>query len=132
MENRDLEIFFQNWQETRTRSFLFIYTDLTKWNGSSQAHSFVPIYRPQKRKKPESLVNFEKSKFQHFNIIDLIILSKLETSKSEIKRLIKGNAIKINDEKISDEKLVIKKELFNKGYIKLSVGKKRHMRIDIN
>ena len=68
----------------------------------------------------------------NFNIIDLIILSKLETSKSEIKRLIKGNAIKINDEKISDEKLVIKKELFNKGYIKLSVGKKRHMRIDIN
>ena len=31
------------------------------------------------------------------NIIDLVILSKLEKSKSEIRRLIKGNAIKIND-----------------------------------
>ena len=66
------------------------------------------------------------------NIIDLVILSKLETSKSEIKRLIKGNAIKINDESISDEKLIIKNELFNENYLKLSIGKKRHIKIKIN
>ena len=66
------------------------------------------------------------------NIIDLIILSKLESSKSEIRRLIKGNAIKINDQIISDEKLIIKYDLFNKDYIKLSVGKKRHLKIEIN
>ena len=39
---------------------------------------------------------------KHFNnkinIIDLIIFSKLEKSKSEVRRLIKGNAIKIDDE----------------------------------
>ena len=32
------------------------------------------------------------------NIIDLIILSKLENSKSEIRRLIRGNGIKINNQ----------------------------------
>ena len=66
------------------------------------------------------------------NIIDLVILSKLENSKSEIRRLIKGNAIKINDQIISDEKLIIKYDLFNENYLKLSVGKKRHLKIEIN
>ena len=66
------------------------------------------------------------------NIIDLVILSKLESSKSEIRRLIKGNAIKINDQIISDEKLIIKYDLFNEDYLKLSVGKKRHLKIEIN
>jgi tyrosyl-tRNA synthetase len=65
------------------------------------------------------------------NIIDLIILSKLERSKSEIRRLIKGNAIKLNDILISDDKLIIKNELFNKNYLKLSIGKKRHIKIQI-
>jgi len=66
------------------------------------------------------------------NIIDLIILSKLEKSKSEIRRLIKGNAIKVNDKIILDEKLVIKNELFNENYLKLSIGKKRHIKIELN
>ena len=64
-------------------------------------------------------------------IIDLIILSKLEKSKSEIRRLIKGNAIKINDKLIVDEKLIITKKFFNNNYLKLSIGKKRHLKIEI-
>ena len=39
---------------------------------------------------------------ENITIIDLIILSKLESSKSEIRRLIKGNGIKINNQVISD------------------------------
>ena len=66
------------------------------------------------------------------NIIDLIILSKFEKSKSEIRRLIKGNAIKINNTNITDDKFIIKKELFENNFIKLSVGKKRHIKIEIN
>jgi tyrosyl-tRNA synthetase len=58
-------------------------------------------------------------------------LSKLETSKSEIRRLVKGNAVKINDKIISDEKLIIKNELFYDNYLKLSIGKKRHIKIEI-
>jgi tyrosyl-tRNA synthetase len=65
------------------------------------------------------------------NIIDLIILSKLEKSKSEIRRLIKGNAIKIDDNIIFNEKLIINKELFKNNYLKLSIGKKRHIKIEI-
>jgi len=66
------------------------------------------------------------------NIIDLIILSKLESSKSEIRRLIKGNAIKINNKIIDDEKFIIDQKLFNENYIKLSIGKKRHLKIQLN
>ena len=65
-------------------------------------------------------------------IIDLVILSKFEKSKSEIRRLIKGNAIKLNDKIVSDEKLIIKNEFFHEEYLKLSVGKKRHIKIEIN
>ncbi|WP_440678442.1 tyrosine--tRNA ligase [Candidatus Pelagibacter sp. HIMB1611] len=66
------------------------------------------------------------------NIIDLIILSKAENSKSEIRRLIKGKAIKINDAVVSDEKFIINQELFTENYIKLSIGKKRHIKIELS
>ncbi len=69
---------------------------------------------------------------KNFSIIDLIILSKLENSKSEIRRLIKGNGVKINNQTINDEKLIINKNLFNEGSIKLSLGKKRHIKVEIN
>ena len=69
---------------------------------------------------------------EQMSVIDLIVLSKLENSKSEIRRLFKGNAIKINDELINDEKLIIKKELFNENYLKLSIGKKRHIKIELD
>ena len=65
-------------------------------------------------------------------IIDLVILSELENSKSEIRRLIKGNAIKINDQIISDEKLIINYSLFSENYLKLTLGKKRHLKIVIS
>ena len=65
-------------------------------------------------------------------IIDLVILSKLENSKSEIRRLIKGNAIKIDDQIITDEKLIIDKQSPHKNYLKLSIGKKRHLKIEFN
>ena len=66
------------------------------------------------------------------DIIDLVILSKLEKSKSEVRRLIKGNAIKINDKVISDEKLIVTNEFFNENYLKLSIGKKRHLKIELD
>ena len=66
------------------------------------------------------------------NIIDLIILSKAENSKSEIRRLIKGKAIKINDAVVSDEKFIINQQLFSENYIKLSIGKKRHIKIELS
>ena len=66
---------------------------------------------------------------KNLNIVDLIIHSNLESSKSEIRRLIKGNAIKINNEIINDDKFMIKNILLNENYFKLSIGKKRHFKI---
>ena len=68
----------------------------------------------------------------NINIIDLIILSKVENSKSEIRRLIKGKAIKINDAVVSDEKFIINQELFSENYLKLSIGKKRHIKVELS
>ncbi len=68
---------------------------------------------------------------QGINILDLIILSKLEHSKSEVRRLIKGKAIKINNEIILDDKQIISKKLFQNNFLKLSIGKKRHVKIEI-
>ena len=65
-------------------------------------------------------------------VIELVILSKLENSKSEIRRLIKGNAVKLNDQIISDEKLIINNKLFKNNYLKLSIGKKRHIKVELN
>ena len=69
---------------------------------------------------------------EKIDILNLVVLSKLETSKSEIRRLIKGKAVKLNDEIIIDEKLIIKSEFFKDNYIKLSIGKKRHIKVELN
>jgi len=73
----------------------------------------------------------EKMLVNQVNIIDLIVMSKLETSKSEIRRLIKGNGIKINGQTISNEKLLITKFLFKDNRIKLSLGKKKHIKVEL-
>ena len=66
------------------------------------------------------------------DIISLIEYTNNELSKSEIRRLIQNNGIKIDNEKIEDGKLLISKKLFEtKGFIKLSVGKKKHFKIII-
>ncbi|MDA7769671.1 tyrosine--tRNA ligase [Candidatus Pelagibacter sp.] len=80
---------------------------------------------------PSILIDENKLK-NKITIIDLIILSKLEDSKSEIRRLIKGNGIKINNQTISDEKLIVTKDLFQNNLIKLSLGKKRHIKVELN
>ena len=65
------------------------------------------------------------------NIIDLVIFSKFEKSRSEVRRLIKGKAIKINNKIIEDEKFKISENIFVEKYIKLSIGKKRHIKIEL-
>ncbi len=67
------------------------------------------------------------------NIIDLIILSKIEKSKSEIRRLIKSNGIRINNEIIKNEKFLIQAKSFDENnFLKLSIGKKKHIKIKLS
>ena len=61
----------------------------------------------------------------------MVILSKLENSRSEIRRLIKGNGIKINNQAISDEKFLITENIFKDSLIKLSLGKKKHIKVEL-
>ena len=73
----------------------------------------------------------EKLITNDYNIIDIVLFSKLETSKSEIRRLIKGKAIKINNEIINDENFKITPSIMNSKFFKLSIGKKRHVKINL-
>ena len=69
---------------------------------------------------------------QKLDIINLILHSKLESSKSEIRRIIKNKGIKINNSTIDDEKLLISNKLFDSNKsLKLSIGKKRHIKVEI-
>jgi tyrosyl-tRNA synthetase len=69
---------------------------------------------------------------EKLTIVDLVILSKLEKSKSEIRRLIKGSGVRINNQIINDEKLIVSEKLFEENTIKLSLGKKRHIKVEIS
>ena len=80
---------------------------------------------------PSVKINKKKLK-EKFNIIELVITSNLEKSRSEIRRLIKGNAIKINNNLVKDEKLIIDEKLFEENYLKLSIGKKKHIKIELD
>jgi len=82
-------------------------------------------------KLPSVSIN-EKNLKEKITIVDLIILSGLESSKSEIRRLIKGNGIRINNQVINNEKLIITKDLFLDNLIKLSLGKKRHIKVKLD
>ena len=77
-------------------------------------------------------IKIDKSLLKNkLNIIDLVIISKFEKSKSEIRRLINGKAIKINNEIVSNEKTLILNSYFNENYLKLSIGKKRHIKVEL-
>ncbi len=72
------------------------------------------------------------NKVSGITIIDLILLSKIENSKSEIRRLIKGKAVKINNQIITDNNFLIQRKSFGEvNFLKLSIGKKKHLKINL-
>ena len=67
------------------------------------------------------------------NIVDLVFENGLASSKSDARRILKNKGIKINDEVVLDERKIINLNEFSKNnYIKLSVGKKTHLKITID
>ena len=63
-------------------------------------------------------------------IVELVTSITKDNSISEIRRLIKSNGIKIDNQLVTDEKFIIVEKLFeDKGFIKISVGKKKHFKI---
>ena len=64
------------------------------------------------------------------NIIDLVFQNGLSSSKGDARRILKNKGIKIDDQIISDEKKIIGLEEFSeKNHIKLSIGKKTHLKV---
>ena len=80
---------------------------------------------------PEKTMN-KKIFVQGVNIIDLIFQNELVQSKSEARRILKNNGIRINDKTINDEKKIINMENVSKdNFIKLSIGKKNHLKVKV-
>jgi tyrosyl-tRNA synthetase len=75
---------------------------------------------------PETFI--DKSQFKNgINIIELLYVNKIMSSKSEIRRAINERGIKINDKLIVSEKIIIELKNFKEnGCLKVSRGKKKH------
>jgi tyrosyl-tRNA synthetase len=81
----------------------------------------IPVKTISKKKLSEGI-----------NIIELIFQNGLVNSKSEVRRVLKNNGIRVNDIVISDEKKIINMENVSKdNSIKLSIGKKNHIKVKI-
>lgn len=67
---------------------------------------------------------------QGIGILRLLVQAGFAQSNAEARRHIKGDAIKLNDETVKDENAVIFESALNiDGFIKLSLGKKKHILI---
>ena len=59
-------------------------------------------------------------------------IKKYPSIKKGVKGLVKkGKAVKINNEIILDEKQTISEDFFKDNFLKLSLGKKRHIKIEL-
>ena len=79
--------------------------------------------------RSDNLPKLQLESSESLSIVDLIVRAGLAETKSEAKRLIKGNGIRLNDEAVTDESVVISDNDFVDGSAKLSAGKKRHVLI---
>ncbi len=64
-------------------------------------------------------------------LLDFLSNSKITSSKSEARRLIKNNGLKLNDILLNDEKKVLDTNDFKDEFLKISYGKKKHYLIKI-
>jgi len=79
------------------------------------------------------VIKIKKSEILNgINILDLVLLTKLGSSKGEVRRMIKNNGLKINNELINDETKIFNQDNFDKdNSMKVSHGKKQHVIIKI-
>ena len=79
------------------------------------------------------VIKIKKSEILNgINILDLVLLTKLGSSKGEVRRMIKNNGLKINNELINDETKIFNQDNFDKdNSMKVSHGKKQHVIVKI-
>jgi len=80
------------------------------------------------------VIQIKKSLLKNgISVIDLLNNTKILNSKSEIRRAINERGLKINDMVITDEKKIFELVDFKKNdYIKISYGKKKHFKVELN
>lgn len=65
----------------------------------------------------------------NMNLMDILVMTKITTSKSEARRLIIGNGISVNNEKELNPERIFTKEEINDLII--SKGKKTHIKVNL-
>lgn len=95
------------------------------------------------KKTSEELFENQSSSFDHMptvtiakkdatNLVDLLVLTNLESSKGKARTLIEQGGVSIDDHKITDTKYIIPSSTLEKGYFVIKKGKKIYMKIVIN
>ena len=80
---------------------------------------------------PKIEIKHEELK-QGIKILDILTISKVVPSKSEVRRVIRGGGLKLNNKILSDEnKLIYLNDFDNSENIKISFGKKKHFLLKI-
>ena len=108
-------------------------TEMLHGEKSSKESEKMAVNTFKDNSSGENLPNIKINKeILNQNIIELASYVTKDISKSEIRRMIKANGIKINNQLVNDDKFIINNKLFiEKGFIKLSIGKKKHFKIVI-
>ncbi len=60
-------------------------------------------------------------------VVELFTLAGLAKSRGEARRLIRGGGARLDDRRITDEHLVVREADLDRGRLKLSAGRKRHV-----
>lgn len=77
----------------------------------------------------ETIEIFKDVIAQEINVIEILMLSNLFESKSEVRRLIQQNGIKINGEKVTDIHMMIGSEQLDNNTLLIQKGKKTFKKI---
>ena len=74
---------------------------------------------------PSEIIEYK----ENMNLMDILVMAKITTSKSEARRLIIGNGISVNNEKELNPERIFQKEEINDLII--SKGKKTHIKVNL-
>lgn len=132
-EIEDLEVKTKNEPEKRAAQKALAFEVVKFLHGEEEAEKAKRTSEEvfNKGVASDNMPTIEVPLEKEINIMDLLVLCNITTSKSEARRLVQGNGISINSEKVTDENMIIDESLFTDGYIIISKGKKTHIKVNV-
>jgi tyrosyl-tRNA synthetase len=79
-----------------------------------------------------SKYNINRDELESKSLIDVLVESSLCESRGDAKRLLRGNGVYINDKSVGEDYKFCSEDFSDKGFAKLSSGKKKHLLIVLN